>query len=156
MVTVPKSAVPAPPDPFETLLGYHLRRLSVLVMADLTAALAPLDLKPADASVLFLLAGEKSFTQSTLGRALGIQRANMAPLIAALAKRGLIERAALNGRSQTLSLTPAGKSLQKAAWRATLLHEARMFGQLPAAQRDQMLTQLASLWQTNLRADDAA
>jgi hypothetical protein len=42
-------------DPFEGLLGYHLRRLSVIAMADLAAALAPLDLKPTEASMLFVI-----------------------------------------------------------------------------------------------------
>jgi hypothetical protein len=66
-------------DPFGCLLGYHLRRLSVLVMADFTAALAPLGLKPAEASVLYAVAAAPGLTQSDVGKTLGIQRANMAP-----------------------------------------------------------------------------
>jgi len=87
-------------DPFAGLLGYHLRRLSVLVMADFTEALAPLGLKPAEASVLYAIRAGTGMTQSDVGKMLGIQRANMAPLIAGLMQRGLVERDRVDGRSR--------------------------------------------------------
>jgi DNA-binding MarR family transcriptional regulator len=135
-----------PPDPLASLLGYHLRRLSVAVMADLANGLAPLDLKPADASILLLTGARPGLTQSELGRALGIQRANMAPLIGALIRRGLLERAPVDGRSQSLRLTPEGEALRARAWAATQMHEARMFGKIPAAERATLITQLRAIW----------
>jgi len=51
-------------DPFDDLLGYHLRRASVVAMADLAEALAPLKLKPAHASILFVVASNAGVTQS--------------------------------------------------------------------------------------------
>jgi DNA-binding MarR family transcriptional regulator len=133
-------------DPFDGLLGYHLRRLSVAVMADLTLALAPLALKPADASVLFVIAGAGGITQSEVGRVLGIQRANMAPLMAALLKRGLVEREPVDGRSQALRLSKSGEEIHRKAWAATRAHEARMFGGLSAPARARMTAQLRDLW----------
>jgi DNA-binding MarR family transcriptional regulator len=134
-------------DPFEGLLGYHLRRLSVLVMADFTEALAPLGLKPAEASVLYAVGAATGLTQSDIGKTLGIQRANMAPLIAGLMRRGLVERDRVDGRSQALRLTAAGQAARAAAWAANQLHEDRMFGTLNTQARARMAAQLRALWQ---------
>lgn len=135
-------------DPLATLLGYQLRRLSVLVMADLAEALAPLDLRSAEATMLFLIAAQPGLTQSDLGRTLGIQRANMAPLIAGLDQRGLLDRAKLDGRSQSLRLTDAGAALCRQAWERVQDHEARLFADLSPGERSRWATQLRDLWET--------
>jgi DNA-binding MarR family transcriptional regulator len=134
-------------DPFAGLLGYHLRRLSVLVMADFTEALAPLGLKPAEASVLYAVGGGTGLTQSDIGKMLGIQRANMAPLIAGLMRRGLVARDRVDGRSQALRLSAAGQAARAAAWAANLAHEDRMFGTLAPEARVLLAAQLRALWQ---------
>jgi len=136
-------------DPFAGLLGYHLRRLSVLVMADFTEALAPLGLKPAEASVLYAVAAAPGLTQSEVGKMLGIQRANMAPLIAGLIQLGLVERDRVDGRSQALRLTAAGEAARKAAAAANQMHEERMFGRLGKPARARMAAQLRRLWQAH-------
>jgi DNA-binding MarR family transcriptional regulator len=133
--------------PFDSLLGYHLRRASVAVMADLAAALAPLDLKPAEASILFTIAAADGVTQAELGRVLGIQRANMAPIIASLIRRGLLGKQTADGRSQSLHLTQAGWTLHQDALAATQAHERRLFGGLPAADRQRLTMQLKAIWQ---------
>jgi DNA-binding MarR family transcriptional regulator len=131
---------------FDGLLGYHLRRLSVLVMTDLTQSLSPLDLKPADASVLFMIAANPGVTQSEVGKALGILRANMAPLIGALLKRDLIEREPVDGRSQALTLSSAGRHLYNKAKQVTEEHENRLFGTLSVSARGRLIAQLRELW----------
>jgi len=138
---------PLQADPFEGLLGYHLRRLSLLVMADFTEALAPLGLKPAEASVLYAVGATAGLTQSDIGKMLGIQRANMAPLIAGLIKRGLIERDRVDGRSHALRLSQAGQTARAAAWAANQAHEDRIFGPLGPQARIKMAAQLRDLWQ---------
>jgi DNA-binding MarR family transcriptional regulator len=134
-------------DPFDELLGYHLRRLSVLVMADLADTLMPLGLKPATASIILMIGSNPGVTQSEIGRTLGILRANMAPLIAALVKQGLIDRKAVDGRSQALRLSATGRLVHREARAATLAHEDRIFGSLTNAFRAQMISQLRKLWQ---------
>lgn len=134
-------------DPFDLLLGYQIRRLSVVVMADLAAALAPLGIKPAVASVLFAIAAQDGLTQSDIGRMLGIQRANMAPLIAGMLRQGLIERDALDGRSQALRLSAAGRALQQEAWRVVRAHEDRLFSSLTDDQRAALRLQIRELWE---------
>ena len=49
---------------------------------ELARRLAPLDLRQTDVSVLLLVAENPGITQSEVGKALDIQRANMAPLVA--------------------------------------------------------------------------
>lgn len=134
-------------DPLDNLLGYHLRRLSVVVMTDLTESLAPLELKPAEASILLVIASNPGMTQSAVGRVLGILRANMAPLIAALLKRGLIERKAVDGRSQALRLSSAGGAVCRRAQNVVREHEERLFGHLPREASATMVAQIRSLWQ---------
>jgi DNA-binding MarR family transcriptional regulator len=134
-------------NPFEHLLGYHLRRLSMLVMADFTEALAPLDLKPAEASILYIIHARAGLTQSEIGKMLGIQRANMAPLIAGLMHRGLVQRQKVDGRSQALTLTAAGETARLAAIAANAAHEDRMFGTLKPADREKLIKQLRTLWE---------
>jgi DNA-binding MarR family transcriptional regulator len=136
-------------NPFEALLGYHLRRLSVLVMADFSEALAPLGLKPSEASVLYVIGAASGLRQSEIAKTLGIQRANMAPLIAGLLQRGLIERDRVDGRSQALRLTAAGQAARAAAWAVNQAHEARMFGKLGQPAKTLMTAQLRALWQEN-------
>lgn len=137
---------PVPDDPLACLLGYHVRRLSVLLMADLQEALAPLDLKVAEASVLLAIGAIPGATQSAVGRYLGIERANMAPLIGRLVARGLVEREDLDGRSQAMSLTSDGRRLRTRARAAMDAHEQRCFANLGEGERLRLARELNSLW----------
>jgi DNA-binding MarR family transcriptional regulator len=134
-------------DPLDNLLGYHLRRLSVMVMTDLTESLAPLELRPAEASILLVIASNPGATQSEVGRVLGIFRANMAPLVSALLERGLIQRKAVDGRSQALRLSSAGGAVYRRTLNVIRKHEQRLFGHLSRKTRGAMVAQMRSLWQ---------
>jgi DNA-binding MarR family transcriptional regulator len=134
-------------EPFDGLAGYHLRRASVLAMSDLSAALAGLGLKPAEASALFMIAAQDGLTQAELGRALGIQRANMAPMMAGLIAKGWVSRAAVDGRSQALLLSRAGKDIHDQAMTATRAHEQRVFGTLSNAEQATLIGLLRRVWQ---------
>ena len=72
-------------------LGYQLRRVSVLMMADLGARLAPTGLRPTEVTVLLLIGANPGCQQGEVGEMLGIKRANMVPLIARLVKKGLVD-----------------------------------------------------------------
>jgi DNA-binding MarR family transcriptional regulator len=141
------AAVPPLPDPFAELLGYQLRRLSQLVMADLAERMDPLNLRPTEASVLYVIAATPGATQSDIGRMLGIKRANMAPLIAGLEARGLVSRQAVDGRSQALRLTPEGETIRARASNATRENERRCFASLPEADRNELTAKLRGLWE---------
>jgi DNA-binding MarR family transcriptional regulator len=141
------AALPPLPDPFAELLGYHLRRLSQLVMGDLAERLDALELRPTEASVLFVIAATPGVTQSDIGRMLGIKRANMAPMVAALEARGLVSRSAVDGRSQALRLTADGESMRARARNATRENERRSFASLSDAERAALIGRLQGLWE---------
>jgi DNA-binding MarR family transcriptional regulator len=71
----------------------------------------------------------------------------MAPLIAALIKRGLVERIRLDGRSQALRLSTRGAELSRQVGKVIECHEKRLFGSLRPAVRRLLLEQLRTLWQ---------
>ena len=117
-------------DPLEKRLGYLLRRASAANMAELGAALVPLDLRPAEASILLVIDANPGCTQSDVGRLLGIQRANMAPLISGLVARDLISKTPIDGRTQSLALTSEGKKKADFAERAMASNDAGILARL--------------------------
>lgn len=97
-------------DPMAARLGYQLRRVSMLMMADTGIRMAHTGLRPTEATVLLLVGANPGCRQGNVGEVLGIKRANMVPLIAGLIKKGLLHRARADGRSHTLTLTPTGRA----------------------------------------------
>jgi DNA-binding MarR family transcriptional regulator len=124
-------------DPLENLLGYQLRRASIIIMDDLYDTLTEVDLSPAVASVLMVIEANPNVKLIQVGRCLGIKRANMTPIIANLEKRGLVARTAVDGRSHALTLTEEGAEIVSEVHRLIKGHEQRCLGYLDdSAQRD--------------------
>jgi len=92
-------------------LGYFLRRLQVSVFKDFIRTLAPMDVRPAQYSVLLLIEANPGRSQAAIGQALDIERARLARLLHELERRRWIERrtAAGDGRSHSLFLTREGE-----------------------------------------------
>lgn len=133
-------------DPLKSLPGYLLRRASSALAADLGRRLAAIDLRLAELSVLLLIDANPGITQSELGRALDIQRANMTPMAAKLGERGLIARRAVDGRSQGLALTAAGQALTAQAQAIAHGFEAELLDRVPAELRAHVVPVLTALW----------
>jgi DNA-binding MarR family transcriptional regulator len=110
-------------DPMAARLGYQLRRVSVLMMADLGARLAPTGLRPAEVSILLLIGANAGCRQGEVGDSLGIKRANMVPLVAGLVTSGMVARARADGRSHALSLTSKGSATAAAVNKLLDRHE---------------------------------
>lgn len=124
-------------NPLAGRVGYQLRRASSLMMADLSQRLGTLKLRPADASVLLAIQANPGITQSQIGRMLGIQRANMAPLAASLQARGAIDGQPVDGRSVGYCLTADGEALADAVLGHIDAHEQRFLSELsPTARKD--------------------
>src|ERR1700681_4188731 len=68
-------------------LGYFIRRLQVWVFQDFIRTLAPVDIRPAQYSVLVVIAGNPGLSQSDLAACLGIERARLVRLLDKLEKR---------------------------------------------------------------------
>ena len=129
----------------DRLLGYQLRRASTVMMADFAHVLADFDMRPAEVSTLLVIADNPDCSQSEVGAALAIKRANMVPLIAQLIERGLIARTRADGRSLALRTTPAGEAQAAEAWRRIAAHEARFQGLLASGDLATLLRALPVL-----------
>ncbi|MEO8758963.1 MAG: MarR family transcriptional regulator, partial [Devosia sp.] len=92
------------------LVGYRLRRAQLSVFQRFLAVFDELKLRPAEYSVLVLIADNPGRKQTEIAEALGIKRANFVTLAHALEGRGLIDRrpAAGDGRANALHLSKSG------------------------------------------------
>jgi DNA-binding MarR family transcriptional regulator len=133
-------------NPLEDLIGYQLRRASLALMGGLVRSLEVCDLKPVEASVLLLIEANPGITQSEIGRALGIQRANMAPLIAGFDRRGLVHRTRVDGRSQGLEITDDGIDVAEQARTAMEAHDSELIGRLPVDMQKTLVEGINMLW----------
>jgi len=115
-------------------------------MQKLARALAPLDLRPSEASVLLVIEANPNITQSEIGRMLEIAGANMAPLVSRLEKRELVERQPVDGRSHGLQLTSTGRAVCVRAKKLMKSHEDDLLAKIPPAQRAAFVSILQSLW----------
>jgi DNA-binding MarR family transcriptional regulator len=107
-------------------LGYFLRRLQVTVFKDFIRTLAPMDVRPAQYSVLLLIEANPGRSQAAIGQALDIERARLARLLHVLEDRRWIERRASagDGRSHSLYLTREGEKALVRIKALTARHEA--------------------------------
>jgi DNA-binding MarR family transcriptional regulator len=96
--------------PVDDIIGYRLRRAQLAVFQDFMRFFSDLDLRPAEFSVLALIAANPGRKQAEIAAALAIKRANFVALINALDERGLTERRRPAGdkRSHALFLTEKG------------------------------------------------
>ena len=136
-------------DPLKELLGYRLRRVSSAMLSELSEKLVHLDLRPAEASVLVLIAANPKISQSDACRMLGMQSANMAPLAKKLQERGFIERKPLDGRSHGLTLTMEGHDLTRQVQSILDAQEAALLAKIPEEIRDAFTKGLDALWPEN-------
>jgi DNA-binding MarR family transcriptional regulator len=107
-------------------LGYFLRRLQVSVFKDFIRTLAPMDVRPAQYSVMLLIEANPGRSQAAIGQALDIERARLARLLHVLEDRRWIERRASagDGRSHSLFLTREGEKALVRIKALTARHEA--------------------------------
>jgi DNA-binding MarR family transcriptional regulator len=109
-------------------VGYFLRRLQVAIFKDFIHTLAPLDVRPAQYSVLVLIAANPGRSQAAIGKALNIERARLARMLHELERRQWIERrlSSGDGRSHSLFMTAAGKEAMVRIESLALAHERQM------------------------------
>jgi DNA-binding MarR family transcriptional regulator len=135
------AATPAPEQldtsVLEALVGYNARRASIAIGAEFFERMAPYGLKQADFSVLALLAHNPGATSRQLCATLDILPPNFVSLIAALDRRGLIERRPhpRDGRAVGLHLTPAGHALAQETEKIVVEMENELAGRLSERER---------------------
>ena len=148
-------ASPAPAGPDATalpdmgmIIGYKLRRAQLSVFQDFIESFAKMKLRPAEFSVLNLIARTPGQKQTEIAGQLGIKRANFVALMDGLEKRGLAERrkAAGDKRSHSLHLTPEGSRFVAKMAGVWNEHERRLVDRLGGPEeRDRLIALLDRL-----------
>ncbi len=133
-------------DPLLEFPGYLLRRASIAVLGGLNQRLEAFDLRHTESSLLQLIRANPGIKQSDACRALEIKRANMVPLVAKLEARGLISRTPIDGRSQAIALTKAGRELANAAFAVIQTFERQLTERVPKHLRSAIAPILLALW----------
>ena len=117
-------------NPVEDMLGYQLRRASLVTLSALGEAFEAVGLRLTEAIILRFVETNPGCNQAEIGRALSVQRTNMAPLVGGLVKAGLISRKAADGRTYALYLTESGATLTGKITALSLSHENHFFGDI--------------------------
>ena len=130
------------------LLGYSLKRAQLKVFEDFLRCVAPLQLTPAQFSVLLLLDRNPGRNQTEIANTLGILRPNFVSMLDALESRGLCTRmrSTNDRRSHILVLTDKGRAvLARAKKLVASKHEARLNELLGPANRIALLEMLSKI-----------
>lgn len=142
-------------NPVAGKLGYMMRRVSVMMMADLSARLAGFDLSPVEATVLIVISANPGCTQAEISRLLAIKRANVVALIAALQKKEFLTKTHLDGRSHALNLTASGEAARNDAVEAIEAQERMIANFLDDKERGDLSHALSHLLRLRCDAEPA-
>lgn len=131
-----------------TLVGYNTRRASLSIIAVFMERMAVYDLKVVDFSVLSLVAHNPGITSRQLCATLNVLPPNLVGLIAALERRGLIERRPhpSDGRAMGVHLTPTGAELTQQAEQTAAQLEEDATARLTAAERKTLIRLLQKVY----------
>jgi DNA-binding MarR family transcriptional regulator len=130
------------------LLGYSLKRAQLKVFEDFLRCMAPLQLTPAQFSVLLLLEKNPGRNQTEIANTLGILRPNFVAMLDALESRDLLTRmrSPSDRRSHVLMLTDKGRAtLARAKKLVATRHEARLIALLGPADHKALLGMMAKI-----------
>ena len=130
------------------LLGYSLKRAQLKVFEDFLRCVAPLQLTPAQFSVLLLLEKNPGRNQTEIANTLGILGPNFVAMLDGLESRDLCTRmrSTDDRRSHILVLTDNGRAvLARAKKLVAAKHEARLNALLGPANRAALLAMLATI-----------
>lgn len=132
----------------ESLLGYNARRAALAVIEVFLERMGAYRLRPVDFSVLSLVTHNAGITSRQLCSALGILPPNLVSLVAALEKRGLIERMPhpRDGRATGLHATAAGLKLMRQAERTAAELEAEVARRLTPTEQRTLLRLLRKVY----------
>lgn len=129
----------------EISLGFRVRRAQLAILQDFQDVLGDQGIRPADFSVLSIIAGHSGLRQSDVAAILSIQRANFVALVDGLEEKGLIERrkSATDRRVYFLHMTDAGMAFLQSLMPKWREHEDKFIGRLGGYEkRDQLIEML--------------
>jgi DNA-binding MarR family transcriptional regulator len=114
------------------------------VFQDFIRTLAPIDIRPAQYSVLVVIAANPGLSQSDLADRLGIERARLVRLLDKLERRGLTRRlpSRADRRSHALRLTREGRRTLRQANLLAARHETQLVDRLGSERRKLLMSVL--------------
>jgi DNA-binding MarR family transcriptional regulator len=130
------------------LLGYVIKRAQLKVFDDFHRCMAPLQLTPAQFSVLLLLDTNPGRNQTEIANTLGILRPNFVAMLDGLESRDLLTRmrSPSDRRSHVLMLTDKGRAtLARAKKLVATRHEARLIELLGPGEHKALLGMMAKI-----------
>jgi DNA-binding MarR family transcriptional regulator len=109
----------------DNILGFHIRLAHGTVYRHFTETFSHVGLTQKQVSVLWLVDQFAGISQADLGRRLQIDRATVMAIVNRVQERGYLERrkSSVDGRLQTLTLTPDGAQALANARKAIAEHE---------------------------------
>ena len=131
----------------DQLIGYHLRRASGAFGADFHLAMEGTGLRQVLFGILSIVSNSRGINQSSVGKLLGIKRANMVSLINELNDMGLIDRVEdpRDRRAMSLTVTAAGTALMREGLKRIREHEERMLAGFTDGERQILLELLRKI-----------
>ena len=135
-------------DALDAQIGYNLKRASAFALNDFAVELIEAGLRPVTYGMLALIDERPGIRAAELCRLLGMKSANMAPLLAELEERGLVERDdhAEDRRVRVLTLTPVARQAMPGWRRQVRRHEDRFLQRLTKKERATLLRLLRLIW----------
>jgi DNA-binding MarR family transcriptional regulator len=130
------------------MLGYALKRAQLKIFEDFLRCVAPLQLTPAQFSVLLLLDRNPGRNQTEIASTLGILRPNFVAMLDGLESRDLCARirSANDRRSHNLVLTEKGSAmLSRAKKLVAAKHETRLNELLGSGNRAALVAMLTRI-----------
>lgn len=137
----------SPEMPLWARPGYLLRRLHQIHYALFFEECAGFDITPVQYGLLTTLSQNPDLDQNSLGRELGIDRTNVADVLARLSRRGLLERhrSKEDKRMVLARLTPEGQRVTDEMYLAMQRAQNRLLQPLPADERKAFINTLLRL-----------
>jgi DNA-binding MarR family transcriptional regulator len=127
--------------------GFLIRRLHQIHVSNFLNECHGLNITQVQFGVLNVLEGVAALDQGTVGAQLGIDRTNVADVVARLEKRGMVKRVvnAADRRSKLVSITPAGRKMAKELSTAMVTAQETLIGPLSDKERATLMKLLQKL-----------
>ncbi len=124
--------------PLDTLIGYHLRRASLVFYPDYRKTKG---VRQGLVGILSIVAANPGINQISVGKLLLIDAGNLVELIDDLVSKGLLERSVdpMDRRSRSLTITAAGAAQLKEILERIKKMEKNMLGKLTTRERETLL-----------------
>ncbi len=124
-----------------SLAGYLIRQAQLWVFQDFNETLAPLDIRPAQYSILTVVRENPGLSQMALSQVLGIVRSGVVPLLDGLESRRLVKRtaSASDRRSHAVYLTAEGRTLLDRVDALVQQHEKRLIRKVGSRGHKQLI-----------------